>query len=137
MNWCKASLCEAVVLIDTWWNVNIIFKAKYIAKVTVLIDTWWNVNVQINCLMTTFNLVLIDTWWNVNVYKFVIFKIDFAGFNRYMVECEWIYAPNCKASVFVLIDTWWNVNMYTKRKVTIWENVLIDTWWNVNRIVMV
>ena len=37
---------DLFVLIDTWWNVNITFKAKYIAKVTVLIDTWWNVNSQ-------------------------------------------------------------------------------------------
>ena len=32
------------VLIDTWWNVNLTFKAKYMANTTVLIDTWWNVN---------------------------------------------------------------------------------------------
>ena len=32
----------------------------------VLIDTWWNVNVFPANLSDTMHIVLIDTWWNVN-----------------------------------------------------------------------
>ena len=33
----------------------------------VLIDTWWNVNVEVRGIVAMVSLVLIDTWWNVNV----------------------------------------------------------------------
>ena len=32
----------------------------------VLIDTWWNVNVRDEIAFDFENQVLIDTWWNVN-----------------------------------------------------------------------
>ena len=32
------------VLIDTWWNVNIVACGALAWYVKVLIDTWWNVN---------------------------------------------------------------------------------------------
>ena len=32
------------VLIDTWWNVNLIDDYDLMASSLVLIDTWWNVN---------------------------------------------------------------------------------------------
>ena len=35
----------------------------------VLIDTWWNVNVLRDLACLTISNVLIDTWWNVNLYK--------------------------------------------------------------------
>ena len=34
----------ALVLIDTWWNVNELEKLHNLWKSVVLIDTWWNVN---------------------------------------------------------------------------------------------
>ena len=34
--------------------------------------------------------VLIDTWWNVNVQALPAFRIHIRGFNRYMVECEFL-----------------------------------------------
>ena len=33
-----------LVLIDTWWNVNIGISSTDKAVIVVLIDTWWNVN---------------------------------------------------------------------------------------------
>ena len=33
-----------LVLIDTWWNVNINNYDSHTKSTTVLIDTWWNVN---------------------------------------------------------------------------------------------
>ena len=35
---------ENMVLIDTWWNVNISAKDVVNNAIHVLIDTWWNVN---------------------------------------------------------------------------------------------
>ena len=53
------------VLIDTWWNVNVMSQAYSAEKIPVLIDTWWNVNKVIAALV-----------------------VSLPGFNRYMVECE-------------------------------------------------
>ena len=54
------------------------------------------------------------------------------GFNRYMVECEYLIGGNLMGAGTVLIDTWWNVNENGICKKLKMENVLIDTWWNVN-----
>ena len=34
--------------------------------------------------------VLIDTWWNVNEIAIKVFNDSDVGFNRYMVECEYV-----------------------------------------------
>ena len=39
-----ANLRLSLVLIDTWWNVNLDEIMLRLAHDTVLIDTWWNVN---------------------------------------------------------------------------------------------
>ena len=57
-----------IVLIDTWWNVNLRRKSKCPELVCVLIDTWWNVNVLPNFSYANHGKVLIDTWWNVNTF---------------------------------------------------------------------
>ena len=55
-----------IVLIDTWWNVNVKEVSQIITNDNVLIDTWWNVNL-IRLAISELELkVLIDTWWNVN-----------------------------------------------------------------------
>ena len=54
------------VLIDTWWNVNIVKRLFSRVSITVLIDTWWNVNFILADLNFDALIVLIDTWWNVN-----------------------------------------------------------------------
>ena len=35
-----------------------------------------------------------------------------AGFNRYMVECEFCKIEDWNINITVLIDTWWNVNLF-------------------------
>ena len=75
----------------------------------VLIDTWWNVNVTEAGLCNAMNFVLIDTWWNVNYDVYEIEELA-TGFNRYMVECEFFLNVVTTGSAVVLIDTWWNVN---------------------------
>ncbi len=56
--------------------------------VLVLIDTWWNVNLEVVLFPNAMEAVLIDTWWNVNTIFDSAGTPSF-GFNRYMVECEY------------------------------------------------
>ena len=60
------------------------------------------------------------------------FKIRATGFNRYMVECEFIILVCAITYSSVLIDTWWNVNSSVRVFLLVPASVLIDTWWNVN-----
>ena len=54
----------------------------------VIIDTWWNVNLGAITIEETKAPALIDTWWNVNYKTKVTTSKTASGFNRYMVECE-------------------------------------------------
>ena len=54
------------VLIDTWWNVNLLDLRSLPESEMVLIDTWWNVNLAQHQAEYICFAVLIDTWWNVN-----------------------------------------------------------------------
>ena len=38
------NLFPRLVLIDTWWNVNVLRVSYFDLQEFVLIDTWWNVN---------------------------------------------------------------------------------------------
>ena len=59
-----------LVLIDTWWNVNVYrIRFSFRDDILVLIDTWWNVNVIMQGQLLVKLPVLIDTWWNVNLDK--------------------------------------------------------------------
>ena len=44
---CYIDSSAVVVLIDTWWNVNIAVMSVAVTRIIVLIDTWWNVNLAI------------------------------------------------------------------------------------------
>ena len=57
---------NVVVLIDTWWNVNVDYDGMVLRVEQVLIDTWWNVNTERPDINIFHAVVLIDTWWNVN-----------------------------------------------------------------------
>ena len=41
---CSCGCSGCWVLIDTWWNVNLLAVLVVVPVVGVLIDTWWNVN---------------------------------------------------------------------------------------------
>ena len=56
-----------LVLIDTWWNVNVDSVLCNCLCSVVLIDTWWNVNIKLVTHCAAALTVLIDTWWNVNL----------------------------------------------------------------------
>ena len=58
---------------------------------SVLIDTWWNVNNIYRNAITKVGCVLIDTWWNVNVNAITDNRYRGLSFNRYMVECECVF----------------------------------------------
>ena len=120
----------------------------------VLIDTQWNVNFYTSRIDRQACLVLIDTQWNVNTSYKLSKALEYAGFNRYIVECKYTggtpflgglpsfnrYIVECKSdsgqsyirAILVLIDTQWNVN-FTKITLSNQQgSVLIDTQWNVN-----
>ena len=84
---------RSIVLIDTWWNVNLVYDESLSYYEVVLIDTWWNVNQGTLENVENNTYVLIDTWWNVNDVQ--------AAKRRY--------------KKIVLIDTWWNVNRSLSR----------------------
>ena len=77
-----------MVLIDTWWNVNVYTRSLVLYLGLVLIDTWWNVNAPTTGTAKKTARVLIDTWWNVNFIRKSSNYKNGNGFNRYMVECE-------------------------------------------------
>ena len=66
----------------------------------VLIDTWWNVNLGAITIEETKAPVLIDTWWNVNYKTKVTTSKTASGFNRYMVECEFVFYNISVAAVY-------------------------------------
>ena len=87
MNGLHLTMNTQLVLIDTWWNVNLqkssselpiyrfnryMVECEYgigrdvVVYQLVLIDTWWNVNTQLHSFLTLHPQVLIDTLWNVN-----------------------------------------------------------------------
>ena len=61
-----------------------------VLPISVLIDTWWNVNDFFTSEIENLLNVLIDTWWNVNFDVEDDEVQETEGFNRYMVECEYL-----------------------------------------------
>ena len=101
-------------------------------RLIVLIDTWWNVNLIRSILYLTvsvcFNRYMVEC--ELNTLTSTLYPVP--GFNRYMVECEYfIHDEDCNIFT-VLIDTWWNVNIKSNDHIAGGKAVLIDTWWNVN-----
>ena len=94
-----------------------------------MVECEWISNKPIKHIVT----VLIDTWWNVNDKVYTIYNADGVGFNRYMVECEFL------ADSWTVLDII-RFNRYMveceSERIDLWHaptrKVLIDTWWNVN-----
>ena len=80
-------------------------------QIIVLIDTWWNVNILPLCVSSNvsgFNRYMVEC----ECFLYLQFNCCDHAFNRYMVECEYDkFASNWFAYI-VLIDTWWNVNVF-------------------------
>ena len=80
----------------------------------VLIDTWWNVNINFSGKMaqmsTGFNRYMVECEYSMKGLRMKRRK----SFNRYMVECELIMIQTLNVLIHVLIDTWWNVNNHTR-----------------------
>ena len=60
---------EKRVLIETYWNVNILGGKARMSFGDVLIETYWNVNLYKALESVSQRLVLIETYWNVNTFK--------------------------------------------------------------------
>ena len=81
-------LRPVVVLIETYWNVNITVELVVAPSVSVLIETYWNVNITREVLPTETAIVLIETYWNVNLTTekgVIIYK---KRLNRNILECK-------------------------------------------------
>ena len=63
-----------MVLIDTWWNVNINFSGKMAQMSTgfnrYMVECEYECDLDIDVLTT----VVIDTWWNVNKVRAKVFE---------------------------------------------------------------
>ena len=78
--------------------------------VLVLIDTWWNVNLTSTGYVrrdVRFNRYMVECESHFGSCVFVRSRC----FNRYMVECEFLSYLCRRTFLIVLIDTWWNVNV--------------------------
>ena len=76
------------VLIETYWNVNIIDLTKAISVLTVLIETYWNVNGDYLPRLRPALSVLIETYWNVNLWTPTAKEVSEIGLNRNILECK-------------------------------------------------
>ena len=76
----------------------------------VLIDTWWNVNIltpqSFGEEQLSFNRYMVEC----ESYPLSSLSARIPSFNRYMVECECRHMAFLSNNSNVLIDTWWNVN---------------------------
>ncbi len=60
---------NAVELIDTCWDVNVILSDKVLSEQPELIDTCWDVNIKSRSSRHCLDRELIDTCWDVNFLK--------------------------------------------------------------------
>ena len=97
------------VLIETLWNVKILWVLRHIRCWHVLIETLWNVKNYPG------------HWWNPRSRRI----------NRNIVECKDIFLQVHLEDIFVLIETLWNVKKMKQELRKQPYKVLIETLWNV------
>ena len=82
---------------DTRLNRNIleckclISPYRLVYSLLVLIETYWNVNVEEMFVFRKHILVLIETYWNVNKPLTVTGLALALGLNRNILECKFVY----------------------------------------------
>ena len=59
------------ILIETYWNVNVVLKASAFDAHAILIETYWNVNDKNVASGDFFSDILIETYWNVNYFEMI------------------------------------------------------------------
>ena len=77
------------VLIETYWNVNVIIDGIRFLTLKVLIETYWNVNFYHRTGAKNGNTVLIETYWNVNFYRMLFVAMYKQRLNRNILECKY------------------------------------------------
>ena len=76
-----------MVLISTYWNVNLYSENNYFNEFLVLISTYWNVNVDSNVIWqfdVRFNLNLLEC----KCLTAYAVEHDMRGFNLNLLECK-------------------------------------------------
>ena len=80
-----------LVLIETYWNVNLSSARDSVVPLSVLIETYWNVNQDFfDKLNEEFN-VLIETYWNVNLSVWRKPTQGKTRLNRNILECKCLF----------------------------------------------
>ena len=77
-----------IVLISTYWNVNMSSCSLGFNVAVVLISTYWNVNQRGKPQRGRPQRVLISTYWNVNTNWEIKPKSVITGFNLNLLECK-------------------------------------------------
>ena len=129
-----SSIREHLVLIDTWWNVNV--KCAFLTELIMFCFNRYMVECEFS---KQYKTITYEDRFNRYMVECEFFSHEQLskrrkGFNRYMVECEYFIHHKDSYILFVLIDTWWNVNLINEKCKTTGAVVLIDTWWNVNEL---
>ena len=98
----------------------------------VLISTYWNVNLPRLSKTAVLVGVLISTYWNVNLSTPITCCFFIMSFNLNLLECKLVGIRLGSSINKVLISTYWNVNLRDSKLVSMLFFVLISTYWNVN-----
>ena len=101
--------------------------------VFVLIETSWNVKVVFVSDVPSVYLVLIETSWNVKWRKLKHMAL-ITCINRNIVECKEVNYHIGKEFDSVLIETSWNVKHARTSNNSSIDTVLIETSWNVKSV---
>ena len=98
-------------IIETYWNVNEVFKHRCSRSDQEIIETYWNVNHIIKFRRFDCRFEIIETYWNVN-WDDVDEAAEFGeGNNRNILECKSSKEIQTSHSVSEIIETYWNVNL--------------------------
>ncbi len=60
------NLDNSLILIETYWNVNVKLLVRLSKPSRILIETYWNVNNKPILKIIISVCILIETYWNVN-----------------------------------------------------------------------
>ena len=98
------------VLIETYWNVNIIILAFISSGFRVLIETYWNVNYRLLVRLWGWRLRLNRNILECKLARYTLAVNRRFSLNRNILECKCPLSKVMLSGSVVLIETYWNVN---------------------------
>ena len=103
-----------LVLIETYWNVNVELNKSPGISVIVLIETYWNVNQNSLSLLNPKRLRINRNILECKFYNRTIVCKSNTGINRNILECKYQVETHDNHCNYVLIETYWNVNSFKR-----------------------